>query len=235
MNPASRTLSLVRFGLILIWTVGVVAVWTWTTRYEFTTHADEDLTTGRRWPDDSRLALAVDRPTLLFFLHPYCPCSRASLGELERLVAGGRLAPEHRPSTRIVVSLPAEADRSWRESDTVRRAAALPDAELVWDVDGQESRRFGAVTSGSVRLFEPSGELRFAGGITPSRGHEGSNSGSTQLAELLGPEGDRTWGSSPVFGCRLCVDRACGADVVRCEASGESRPAPTSLAAGDER
>src|SRR6266481_530299 len=45
-----------------------------------------------RWPSDSRIPLDRTRPTLLVFLHPRCPCSRATATELERLLAS-TLAP----------------------------------------------------------------------------------------------------------------------------------------------
>src|SRR4051812_12480766 len=39
------------------------------------------------WPRGSALARESERFTLVMFLHPQCPCSRASVGELERLLA----------------------------------------------------------------------------------------------------------------------------------------------------
>jgi hypothetical protein len=41
----------------------------------------------RRWPAATRLALADDGLTLVLLLHPQCPCSVASVEELERLLA----------------------------------------------------------------------------------------------------------------------------------------------------
>src|SRR5713101_1730239 len=38
------------------------------------------------WPATCRLSLDCNRPTLLMFAHPRCPCTRASLGELELLM-----------------------------------------------------------------------------------------------------------------------------------------------------
>ena len=37
------------------------------------------------WPRDSVIPLDGRRPTLLMFLHPLCPCSRASVEELAEL------------------------------------------------------------------------------------------------------------------------------------------------------
>ncbi|HEX8423596.1 MAG TPA: hypothetical protein VF634_09295, partial [Pyrinomonadaceae bacterium] len=45
------------------------------------------------WPDGSRLPRADGRATLVMLAHPRCPCTRASIGELSRLMtqARGRL------------------------------------------------------------------------------------------------------------------------------------------------
>jgi hypothetical protein len=70
------------------------------------------------------------------------------------------------------------------------------------DEDGFEAKRFGAKTSGQVVLYAPKGALLFSGGITVSRGHQGSNPGLESLITCLTQSNpDRTpW---PVFGCLL--------------------------------
>src|SRR5690349_12240576 len=39
------------------------------------------------WPTHSQIAFDAKRPTLVMFAHPRCPCTRASVGELELLMA----------------------------------------------------------------------------------------------------------------------------------------------------
>jgi hypothetical protein len=39
------------------------------------------------WPSTTRLRRAPHTATLVMVVHPHCPCTRASLGELERLIA----------------------------------------------------------------------------------------------------------------------------------------------------
>jgi hypothetical protein len=39
-----------------------------------------------RWPTDSRLPRAAGVPTLVMVVHPQCPCSQASMGELAQLM-----------------------------------------------------------------------------------------------------------------------------------------------------
>src|SRR5688500_10944324 len=40
----------------------------------------------RTWPAYSRIALDMQRPTLVMLVHPQCACSRASVGELALLM-----------------------------------------------------------------------------------------------------------------------------------------------------
>jgi hypothetical protein len=35
-----------------------------------------------QWPSESHIERATDRPTLIMLAHPYCSCTRASIGEL---------------------------------------------------------------------------------------------------------------------------------------------------------
>jgi hypothetical protein len=42
--------------------------------------------TPGRWPADSRIKPDADRATLVMLAHPHCPCTRASIGELARLM-----------------------------------------------------------------------------------------------------------------------------------------------------
>jgi hypothetical protein len=44
-------------------------------------------TAPAEWPASSRLARVDGRPTIVMFAHPQCPCSRATVTELEKLVA----------------------------------------------------------------------------------------------------------------------------------------------------
>ena len=42
-----------------------------------------------RWPSASSIARSERQPTLVLVLHPHCPCSRATLRELARVVRPG--------------------------------------------------------------------------------------------------------------------------------------------------
>ncbi len=87
-------------------------------------------------------------------------------------------------------------------SATWAMAGRIPGARRVRDPGGAEARRFGAMTSGLVLFFDGRGALRFRGGVTPGRGHEGDSAGAAALEAALrersGPPG---W--ARVFGCGL--------------------------------
>lgn len=193
------------YSALIGWVVAVGGVWLWSTGYGFTTYEASDRFANNAWPHHSNLTLANDRPTLLFFMHPRCPCTRASIRELEKLLTGQGLTPQQQPKSIIVASLPSKASEQWRDTFTIERAASLPHATLVWDADGIESGRFGAVASGTVMVYAPNGMRLFAGGITASRGHEGDNAGSDRVRAILAQDNRSPQESTPTFGCRLCI------------------------------
>ena len=39
------------------------------------------------WPSESKILRRTNMPTLVLFIHPHCPCSRATIGELAILMA----------------------------------------------------------------------------------------------------------------------------------------------------
>jgi hypothetical protein len=150
------------------------------------------------WPTQSRVTLDAHRPTLLMFAHPHCPCTRASLGELDSLLARcpGQL------SVHVLFIRPAGAAKDWVQTDLWRRAAALPGVAVQRDDGCVEAQRFHTKTSGNVLLYNPQGRLLFQGGITLSRGHSGDNAGRSALIGLVRHEVARPI-QTPVFGCSL--------------------------------
>ena len=142
-------------------------------------------------PLDSR------RPTLLMFLHPFCPCSQASVDELADLA--GRCGD--RVSVHAVVRRTDFLEKEG-PGGIARSLAELPGIKTWQDGGGAEAARFGVRTSGHVLLYDPQGRLAYSGGITASRGHRGENFGrAALLARILGEAGARA--ANPVFGCPL--------------------------------
>lgn len=150
------------------------------------------------WPADAPIARAANRQTLLMFAHPRCPCTRASLRELEIIQAS-------RPDwgqIQLVLYRPHDWDANWINSDIVRLAKRFRSITIVWDDGGRLAARFGARTSGHVLLYDAQGKLAFSGGITAMRGHEGVNPGRIALM-AIGRQEPAATRCTPVFGCPL--------------------------------
>jgi hypothetical protein len=152
-----------------------------------------------RWPEESPIPLDPARPTLLIFLHPRCPCSRASVDELTEIAArsGDRFAAH------AILYRPEGPSKEWDRAEAATiDEATIPGLQRWSDPGGRLSKRFGVETSGHILLYDPAGRLLFGGGITPSRGHRGENLGLEALAARVEGMGDGT-GRSPIFGCPL--------------------------------
>jgi hypothetical protein len=152
------------------------------------------------WPTGSQIALAERGATLVMFAHPHCPCTRASLGELEKLVARRAGLVD----CWVVFFRPAETDQGWEASDLITAATAMPGVRVLSDVDGNEARRFHVSTSGHAVLYGCNGELLFSGGMTLARGHAGDNAGRSAIESLLVHATPPTQ-QTPVFGCPILV------------------------------
>lgn len=140
-----------------------------------------------------------ERPfQLVLALHPKCPCSRASVAELERLAAqcDGEL------DYLVLVAAPAGAGDDWLEAPLVRELREKLNATIVHDANGSLAGQLGMHTSGAVVLIDRAGETRFFGGITASRGHEGDSAGEDAIRDIVGG-GSAPSSCSPVFGCPL--------------------------------
>ena len=157
-----------------------------------------DFAVKTTFPPRSTLALAPGVPTLIMFAHPRCPCTRASMHEL----AESMVSLQHRVAATIVFTLPKGVAPHWEQGELWQEAAAIPGIQVVTDRDGQEAGRFGVKGSGHVLLYEPSGQLAFSGGITPSRGHEGDNPGRSAVISLV-LQGRSPVNHTPVYGCPL--------------------------------
>jgi hypothetical protein len=157
------------------------------------------------FPVESSLALDPTRPTLVMVLHPHCPCSRASLHELEAILAHAR-----RPvAVHLLFYNPHDAPSHWLEGTLWRQANAIKDASVVIDRDGTAALSLGATTSGEVVVYDTQGKVLFCGGITDGRGHEGDNAGQSAVLALLQNQTPRVR-RTPVYGCSLGIAATVG-------------------------
>lgn len=155
------------------------------------------------WPESAGIAFPAGKPALLVFLHPLCPCSRATLEELNGVIT--HLPKTDRPEIHLLF-VRSTRNPDWSGGELWERATRIPDAIREWDVGGRIAVRFGARTSGATLLYGVRKNLLFQGGITGSRGHEGDNLGASRLLAAL-ETGRRAANLSQVFGCALAIDR----------------------------
>jgi hypothetical protein len=150
------------------------------------------------WPQNSTLLHSFERPTLLMFVHPRCPCSRASVDEL------ARLATSCADGLRMMVIFlkPPGFTGDWEKTDLWRSARQIPGVSVFCDDDGKETKQFRACVSGEVLVYDREGRLMFHGGLTASRGHHGDTPGRTAIELLLAGKLTPPQ-QTPVFGCSL--------------------------------
>jgi hypothetical protein len=159
-----------------------------------------------QWPLDSALVHSQERPALLMFAHPRCPCTQASLAELASIVQ----AYGNRIDIQVVFLCPADGKESWRDTALVREAKRLSAVKVVFDPEAVEARRFRATISGQVLIFDRLGKLLYDGGITAARGHAGENLGKSAVISLIGGTGVANVAAPiqfPTFGCALFVSQ----------------------------
>jgi hypothetical protein len=133
------------------------------------------------FPGSSAILLVSDKLTLVLFAHPHCPCTRASLHELDSLLAG----TQNRVAATVVFTIPDGVPTGWEQGDLWNSAKDIPGLNVIRDQGGLEAHLFAVEGSGHVLLYAPSGKLLFSGGITASRGHEGDNIGRSAIVSFI--------------------------------------------------
>jgi hypothetical protein len=154
--------------------------------------------TPEHWPSGTQITFDPNRDTFIMFAHPQCPGTRASMEELNRLLAqcNGRVAAH------VFFSNPVIFPQDWTQTDLWRSAAAIPGVMVQEDIDNTLARKFGAETSGYVLLYDTRGQLLFRGGITASSSHAGDNAGESAIVSLVTGHYTNV-GQTPVYGCSL--------------------------------
>lgn len=153
-----------------------------------------------RWPLSTELPRTEDSHTLLLFAHPHCPCTRASIELLQRVLLQSRVPVE----CHLVFVAPPGVEQGWMEGPLINSASRIPGTTIHRDFSAAEARQFGATASGHVLLYDRSGMLAFSGGITGSRGHAGDNFASDSIGLLLSASPERAaTRRAPVYGCPL--------------------------------
>lgn len=204
-QPHKRSLVHRRIIFLIVicaWLVVVVAglkiVW----NYENTPGAPAQ--PPATWPTASTIPRSTDRWTLVVLAHPHCPCTRASIQQLNEIMAhtSGRLRAY------VLFLNPRDTDDDWSQTDLWDSASVIPGVTVLRDKQGKEALNFGAVTSGQTALYDSGGRLKFSGGITGARGHAGANAGSVAVISLVN-SGQTNATHTAVFGCPLFAESEC--------------------------
>jgi hypothetical protein len=155
------------------------------------------------WPSHARIVRSSDRFTLVMLAHPNCPCTRASLAELEIVMAQlhGQLAAF------VLFSKPGASAAEVEASNLWRKARIIPGVSVLYDDHGVQAEQFGGQVSGQTMLYDSNGRLVFSGGITSGRGHQGDNEGADAIVRLATSK-QAAPATAPVFGCTLHDPRA---------------------------
>lgn len=157
-----------------------------------------------RWPllnswGEESLPRNSSQPTLLLFLHPKCPCSRASLSEVARLAH----AEQGRVNIIVLFTQPANVADDWSHTDLWQQAVANRELLTVIDQAGLVTQQFGVQTSGQILLYDRHGNLQFDGGVTPGRGHTGESVGRFLLSAIIAGQTPAIPKRCATFGCPL--------------------------------
>lgn len=204
MKMKAQLIHLVAFiALMLIAAIGFINLTDYSTRPGASGVAPESLALADLQAVSWVPALADgDAPVLLFFYHPKCPCTAATVRVLERLLPRTNTAPE----ITAIAYCPEDESDEWIQSRTTQTLSDLENTRVVIDRGGVLSARFGAMVSGHILLYGSDNRLTFSGGITPYRGHEGDSPGSLDLLHRINsPHRDcKNWA---VFGCSIDAGR----------------------------
>lgn len=175
----TREMLVVRIGIV-VWACVVAAGFLIWDRVEATPG-----TVGATPPSRS-----PGRPSVVVFVHPHCPCTRAALPDL---------VAELRGDIRVVFVRPAGTPDGWERTRSWEIVAASGLA-VTTDADGVEAATEGAEASGYAVARDASGRVAFRGGI--GRGRAGPNPGLRAVVEVLAGQVP-TVAETPVFGCPL--------------------------------
>ena len=151
--------------------------------------------------------LSPAHTSLVMFAHPQCPCTSASLNQLNRLMLYSGKA-----DIWVVFLKPSSEPNEWVHSALWKEAQKLEGVHVLEDLDGKLCRCAGAYTSGLVLLYDTKGSELFRGGLTTSRGHEDDSPG-LEILESYFKTGKLAAASAPVFGCTLVTKTSTGASI----------------------
>ena len=111
IRPVNRRHPLLAHGLstyvtLVAWLAAIVIGWCYVADHEFSVNRPLSKLAVDHWPQGTQLVRPEGQPTLVLFLHPKCPCSRATLAELYHLYASLEENPGRPPDLIVVATVP---------------------------------------------------------------------------------------------------------------------------------
>jgi hypothetical protein len=155
-------------------------------------------TPPEKWPNATKIPRTPGLSSIVVVAHPHCPCTRATVEELARLMA----VLQNRATATVVFVRPPGFSEDWEKTDLWWDAKRIPGVNVLSDVSGTETSLFGAQASGQTMLYDAAGNLRFSGGITASRGHAGDSPGRSAILSIV-DTGNSGRTHTSVYGCSL--------------------------------
>lgn len=185
---------------MLLWLLSCAALYSVLLKYESKGQDNASKTPQKIQNSDLGLKES-EQFNLVMFVHPKCPCTMASLTELQKLKT--RL-----PKLKITIAFmtPDGMEKSdWLKTTNWQKAHEMTGIEFIEDYDGKLAKKFGAEVSGYTIVYNAKNELVYAGGITAGRGHEGDNEGEDKIIAVCNSKFVSS-PKAPAFGCGLIDD-----------------------------
>lgn len=190
-------------AMAALWVVAIATGSWFMLRHEF--EAGARVPAPSHLPPELAQIFPESKPlTLVVAIHPECPCTAASIEQIERLIARNR----HSIQAVALFWTDGTAPKNSLsiENGYWERLAALPNVTVLADPGGVMAEKLGAVVSGSVAAYDAQGNLRFQGGLTASRGHAGSSNGMDAVEAIARGEFPSEIAETPAFGCALASE-----------------------------
>lgn len=144
-----------------------------------------------------------DTIRILIAVHPQCPCTQNTLGELKSILSH---ATEAYQLTALAFTpeenISPELQQQWLATSNIDFFRNLPQSNIVVDANGEFARQLDLPTSGTITVIDVDGKTIFRGGITGSRSCVIDNPGSIAVRNILsGKIVSPT--TTPIFGCSI--------------------------------
>lgn len=188
------------FGLV--WLVGIAIGSYFMFQHEYTPGAQEPAPQQLPADLEKQFGASEKKLTLVMAVHPDCPCTSASIEQLDRFLA------LHEKDTRAIALFWTDRSgnppsNSLENNSYWQRLQKLDAVSLMKDPEGKTAESLGSLVSGTVTAYDAEGKLVFQGGLTATRGHAGPSPALDALNAILAGKPIPEISTTMSFGCSL--------------------------------